>query len=93
MPENILPETETMLEATASADYWTIVWQDLLQKMTPTAAAEKLGLNNKAIWTAIRRGEIVPYQFSGQKVYVTPRIVAMWAEEHCRVPQATPLPG
>ena len=72
--------------------YWAGVYADLLQKMTPTAADAALGVQAGTIAAAIKRSEIDYYQFSTRKVYVTPRLIAQWAEAHCKKRQE-PLPG
>ena len=73
--------------------YWTAIYADLLQKMTPTAADEALGVKAGTIAAAIKRNEIEPYQFSERKVYVTPCLIGMWAYKHHRKFQAALLPG
>ena len=90
MPEESIPNKDS---SQTQPGYWEAIYADLLQKMTPTAADEAVGLQAGTFAAAIKRGEITPYQFSKRKVYVTPRLIAMWAEQYHRIPQAIPLPG
>lgn len=89
MPDTILTDTadaysDGVRPESMPAGYWEAIYQDLLQKMTPTAADQALGVADRTVSNAIARGEIDPYQFSPKKQYVTPRLLAIWAETHCR---------
>ena len=83
MPETTLPE-EVDAHAIDNPTYWAAIFQDLQEKMTPTAADEAIGVQAGTIAAAIKRREIKPYQFSERKVYVTPCLLGMWAYKNKR---------
>ena len=89
MTDAIVPE-ERVIDDPA---YWSAIYADLMQKMTPAAADEQIGLQAGSIAAAIKRREIKPYQFSARKVYVTPCLIAKWAVEHKQTYQAELLPS
>ena len=89
MPTNIVPDDDHTID---DPTYWSAIYEDLVQKMTPTAADEALSVQAGTIAAAIKRNEIKPYQFSKRKVYVTPCMLAMWAYKHKRALQEAQLP-
>ena len=91
--ETILPDVVDVNETTHSPEYWAAIWDDLQHLMSAKEAAKQLNIADTAISSAIKRLEITPFQFSRGRVYVTPRLVAEWAETYCRIPQGKPLPG
>ena len=89
MTDGIVPE-EREIDDPA---YWSAIYADLLQKMTPAVADEQIGLKAGSVAAAIKRREIKPYKFSERKVYVTPCLLAKWAVEHHQAYQAELLPS
>lgn len=90
MPNTIIQDGGHEID---NPSYWAAIYNDLLQKMTPSAADEALGVRSGTIAAAIKRNEIEPYQFSERKVYVTPCLIGMWAYKHHRAFQAALLPS
>lgn len=90
MPSDILPDEGHEID---NPTYWAAIYSDLLQKMTPTAADEAIGLKSGTIAAAIKREEIEPYKFGERKVYVTPCLIGMWAYKHKRKYKAALLPS
>ena len=90
MPNDIvLPEPHEI----DNPSFWAAIYDDLLHKMTPTAADEALSVRSGTIAAAIKRNEIEPYQFAERKVYVTPCLLGMWAYKYHRKFQAAKLPS